>query len=1513
MAKEELYIEAKLDAEQLYQDLKELKSQIEKQKMDVKVDVKLTKNSQQVIAQVNQMTEANKKAAKAAEENAWATGKLDKAVTQWQEAFKSMSPAIQEQIDKVLELEKRYKALQEAARNPVTATQQVQEALRATNIELSDARKELNKMTAPLKEATKQTNWFFGSLKWIASRSLTTWLLSTFWAFSLAWIVAKSLKTLISTMKEWIDTFISFESAFAGVKKTVEATDYQFDAFNQTLKQMTTTIPMAYEDLAKIAELGWQMGVPIENLAKFTETLAAISVSTNLWLESAALSLSRIASVLWIDYNDVDRLGSAIVDLWNNFAATESEITTFMEKISWTGNVVWFTAWDIAWISAAITSVWIASEKWGTAVNKFAITINDAVSKGWDKLKTLAKLAGKTTEEFQELRETNAWEAFTEVIEWLWAAWDNAVTYIEKLVWTWTRMKEVLLNMGSASEKLREAIERGNNAYLENRALMEEAAKRYGTTESQMEMLNNQIKLNRELLWQELLPLYTKLRSALVELSNKLTEVVKRFNSLNDTQRNWALLGTIWVLATIIWTMLNPFLWILLWLLGWAAVAFANMYDPTKDETYALWELHNAMSYINDELYKVEEKITDLNDEFEKGKIDIEEYTDKLSELRKEQSRLKQSQERLSEQLVAFQDVAERVDDMKAAFEDRVIALQELDDQITTSVWKYDELKTAAVDLWQQYKSWKISLDEFGKAADEVWRKLEDAENEVNKLKEQQTQWEAELKRYWEAFQKVYPGLQTLNEYTKDQITLKKVLNGIELDTSWDVQNLANESNMLKGLKDDAINALEALIALKEEFLSQSYNYTDDGRLKWYTLRWARRQLWWKNDEAKKELEDAKRKLEELKSLTMETLYTWVQEEKSLTTEKLLWIDVNDWSIEQLRQNIYNIQKQKEKYNEASEEFVALWNKETEMRERLTEALKEESDDLDDIIDKTTKASKSTEDLIEIEEKRLRLEAEKKVAALNKAAMSEEDYANAVIKINEDLEKAKDNLRKDWYDKEVDAMNEIIEKYKELRKEAEDAMSWLAGDIKDVSSDIGKLIKKIQDLRAKLKELEEKRVTDLWNRYVKLQSDLEEIDKQISELTAKTSEWWTTWETVTEAWESIQDAIDEAIDNVEDYQKEIDKLMEKMKDLESDTTDKLSDRYAAVVEEVQKLNKELEVYTKYDILTDADAKAKATLEEQIASLLSEKNKIEENLTDAQLERAENMVGETETDKILRQAAEQKAAYQQEIDEYKAKMAEQNSILEQYRAQESDMLEKYNFLDTKSNQAKYDEMIKQLEDYKDERDAILKEMDMISQNLTAQQIQEAILNSKKTETELILENYYTQKQALEAELDDYENQLNKKLKLLAQYYGDAALLQQKYGDLWIKFSDEDLEKIREAAYNMEWLNKTSAYANYNWDIFKEQREAVEKQKEAQKSLDTISKNLEKITDYQLKQLWTENLKAIYAKILELQLTASGKGIGTGNVTTTSNINQNFNVNNINDAALIASAIRRQIKL
>lgn len=49
---------------------------------------------------------------------------------------------------------------------------------------------------------------------------------------------------------------IEFESAFAGVRKTIDASESEFQRFNRQLKQMTTEIPRTYQELAKMAELG---------------------------------------------------------------------------------------------------------------------------------------------------------------------------------------------------------------------------------------------------------------------------------------------------------------------------------------------------------------------------------------------------------------------------------------------------------------------------------------------------------------------------------------------------------------------------------------------------------------------------------------------------------------------------------------------------------------------------------------------------------------------------------------------------------------------------------------------------------------------------------------------------------------------------------------------------------------------------------------------------------------------------------------------------------------------------------------------------------------------------------------------------------------------------------------------------------------------------------------------------------------------------------------------------------
>jgi TP901 family phage tail tape measure protein len=126
-------------------------------------------------------------------------------------------------------------------------------------------------------------------------------------------------REIVVLAKSVVNVGLNFESAFAGVRKTVDATEEEFEQFESGLREMSKQMPVTASELAAIAEAAGQLSIKNENLLSFTETMAHLGVTTNLTSQEAATALARLANITGMNQENFDRLGSSIVELGNNF------------------------------------------------------------------------------------------------------------------------------------------------------------------------------------------------------------------------------------------------------------------------------------------------------------------------------------------------------------------------------------------------------------------------------------------------------------------------------------------------------------------------------------------------------------------------------------------------------------------------------------------------------------------------------------------------------------------------------------------------------------------------------------------------------------------------------------------------------------------------------------------------------------------------------------------------------------------------------------------------------------------------------------------------------------------------------------------------------------------------------------------------------------------------------------------------------------------------------------------
>ena len=374
-----------------------------------------------------------------------------------------------------------------------------------------------------------------------------------------------------------IKTAVDFESAFAGVEKTVNGTEEQMDELRKGIKKMSTELPSTTTEISAVAEAAGQLGIQTDNVLSFTKTMIDLGNSTNLSSNEAATSLAKFANITQMSQKDFDKLGSSIVDLGNNFATTESEIVEMSLRLAGAGKQVGMSEGQILGLATALSSVGIEAEMGGSAISKALVKMQNAVELGGKKLNPVlektgmslrdlellsannskdfknladnigmtstelnqliksgseledfASISGMTAEQFKKDWEEDATGALTAFIKGLGTAeerGESAIVLLSEMGLSEVRLRDSLLRAANAGTLFNDAIKTGTKAWKQNTALTNEANKRYETTASKITTTVNKVKNLVMNLGEKLLPTINKILDESEKWINKLSKL----------------------------------------------------------------------------------------------------------------------------------------------------------------------------------------------------------------------------------------------------------------------------------------------------------------------------------------------------------------------------------------------------------------------------------------------------------------------------------------------------------------------------------------------------------------------------------------------------------------------------------------------------------------------------------------------------------------------------------------------------------------------------------------------------------------------------------------------------------------------------------------------------------------------------------------------------------------------------------------------------------------------------
>lgn len=338
---------------------------------------------------------------------------------------------------------------------------------------------------------------------------------------------------------------IEFESAMADVRKVVNFdTPQQFKRMGADIQELSTRVPMASEEIAKmVAFAGQALGQDTAKgeLLRFAEDAAKMGVAFDMSAEDAGQTMATWRTAFRLAQGDAVKLADQVNYLGNTGPANAQKITAIVNRIGSLGEVAGLQSAPLAALGATIAGMGVEEEIAATGIKNLLLRLNNGAS-ATPRQRLAFKALGLEASKVAKAMQMDAKGTIVSVLERIQKLpKDMQTASLTQLFGTESvaAIAPLLTNL----DLVRENMDKVTDAERYGGSMEAEYASRKATTANNITLLKNTATVLAQRLGGLLLPQVTELATKASELITKLSLWAEKNPELAGALAKMAIVG----------------------------------------------------------------------------------------------------------------------------------------------------------------------------------------------------------------------------------------------------------------------------------------------------------------------------------------------------------------------------------------------------------------------------------------------------------------------------------------------------------------------------------------------------------------------------------------------------------------------------------------------------------------------------------------------------------------------------------------------------------------------------------------------------------------------------------------------------------------------------------------------------------------------------------------------------------------------------------------------------------